>query len=71
MFYWLTGIALLLAAIVLIQSMRAERNAHRHKLEAIRKQIEENEKKKLREKLEGNRETLKKEKDQAKESTPS
>ena len=36
MFYWLTGIALLLAAIVLIQSMRAERNAHQHKLEAIR-----------------------------------
>lgn len=46
MFYWLTGFALFLAALVLWQSLRAEKKAHDNKLEMIRKQIAANEKKK-------------------------
>ena len=57
MFYWLTFIALLFAAIALVQSIRAEKRAHQNRLEAIRKQIEANEKKKLHKSLEGNRKT--------------
>ena len=54
MFYGLTAIVMVLAAIVLIQSMRAEKRARQHKLDAIRKQIEENEKKKFIQSLEKN-----------------
>lgn len=51
MFYWLTFLALLLAALALWQSIRVERKAHKKRLEAIRKQIEENDKKKALKKL--------------------
>ncbi|TQV75197.1 hypothetical protein FLL45_09670 [Aliikangiella marina] len=52
MFYALTFIALVFAAFALIQSIKAEKRAHQNRLDAIRKQIEANEKKKFRKQLE-------------------
>lgn len=57
MFYALTFIALLFAAIALIQSIRVEKRRHQSRLDAIRKQIEANEKKKFRKDLESRRKT--------------
>lgn len=51
MFYWLTFLALLLAALALYQSIKVERKAHQKRLQSIRKQIEENDEKKRLRKL--------------------
>lgn len=56
MFFWLVMFFGLLGGLVYWHSIRADKRRHKEKLRLIRKQIEENEKKKLIKKLnEGNR----------------